>query len=89
VSISTMAPTQQAAPRRAETTGRCALPSSSSSPKESSRGSPNQRENRRFLTPAAGIFFEFRPSPTSSSVSEHTDAFLVTSRTSWTSSSSP
>jgi hypothetical protein len=76
-----MAPPLPSSPRRSEGTIRCASSSSFSVCKESSRGSSNRAQRRRFPELVAVHLLQFRPPSSSSGQTEHTPGFLVFSRT--------
>jgi hypothetical protein len=70
-----MAPQLQSTPRLSVSTRRCALSSSSSSPKESTGGSLLHRQIRRFFFNSGDCILQFRPPSTSSGQTEHTSGF--------------
>ncbi|XP_051193884.1 uncharacterized protein [Lolium perenne] len=71
-----MAPPLHFVPRRSEGTGGCASSSSPSSPNESSRDSPIQRQIRRYPTLTTGENGQFRPLEASPILSDLIDGSL-------------
>jgi hypothetical protein len=75
-----MASPLPSSPLRSEGTVRCASSSSFSVCKESSRGSPNQRQNRRSLLQLRRVIHQFRPPSSSSVQTEHALGFPASGR---------